>query len=102
MIANTRVITAQSIITNVNKSEYVTIGISSFRKIQKPANRPFGSPGKYIIFSLCYFLLFFTNSTKFLISSISSSENSSPSKCAARVLTLGKEDLSSIKSDLFI
>lgn len=46
------VITAQSIITNVNKSKYVTIGTSSFREdVRQLANRPFGSLGKHIILS---------------------------------------------------
>jgi len=40
--------TAQSIITNANKSLYVTIGTSSFQKIQQPTYRPFSSLGKYI------------------------------------------------------
>ena len=48
----TRVITAQSIITKVNKSLYVTIGTSSLQSIRQLAYRPFGSLGKYIILSM--------------------------------------------------
>ena len=53
----TRVITAQSIITNVKSSPYVTIGISPFHKTRRLAYRPFGSLGKRIMFSLCIFVL---------------------------------------------
>ena len=51
--STTRVITAQSIITNWNKSLYVTIGTSSFQRLGSWHNRPIGSPGKYIILSRC-------------------------------------------------
>jgi hypothetical protein len=44
-----RVTIAQSIITKVNKSLYVTIDTNSFQKTQQLAYHPFGSPGKYII-----------------------------------------------------
>ena len=53
IMSNTRVITAQSIITNWNKSLYVTIGTSSFQRLGSWHNRPIGSPGKYIILSRC-------------------------------------------------
>lgn len=52
LIVTARVITAQSIITNVNKSAYVTIGTSSFQNIQQPTYHPFGSPDKHIILSM--------------------------------------------------
>ena len=51
MIVIARVITAQSIITNWNKSLYVTIGTSSFLNLGSWHNRPFSSLGKYIILS---------------------------------------------------
>ena len=54
----TRVITAQSIITKVNKSLYVTIGTSSLPNVRQLEYRPFGSPGKHIILSLCYFSVY--------------------------------------------
>lgn len=42
-------ITAQSIITKVNKSAYVIIGTSSLQNIQQLTYRPIGSHVKYII-----------------------------------------------------
>ena len=48
----TRVITAQSIITNVNKSLYVTIAPAPFLSSGGWRNRPFGSLGKHIILSM--------------------------------------------------
>lgn len=51
----TSVITAQSIITNVNRSLYVTIGTSSLLSKSPVADvAPFGSLGKVII---CKFIL---------------------------------------------
>lgn len=48
----TSVITAQSIITNVNRSLYVTIGTSSLLSKSPAADvAPFGSLGKVIIFN---------------------------------------------------
>lgn len=48
----TRVDTAQSIITKVNKSLYVTIGIAPFARLEQMETVP-GCLGKYIIFSMC-------------------------------------------------
>lgn len=63
----TRVTTAQSIITKVNKSLYVTICTSSFHSVRQLAHRPLGPLGKYIIMvSLLYINLtqIFTNENK--------------------------------------
>lgn len=51
----TRVITAQSIITNVNKSEYVIITPAPFQ-LSSDWYRPSGSPVKYIIKVLIRYL----------------------------------------------
>ena len=57
-IVITSVTTAQSIITNWNKSAYVTIGTSSFL-FASPAltQPPFGSPGKPIKLAIEDFLI---------------------------------------------
>lgn len=51
----TRVMTVQIIITNVNKSPYVTIRPTPFIKSSGWYNRPFGSPVKHIILSKCIY-----------------------------------------------
>lgn len=74
LMCNTRVTTAQSIITKVNKSLYVIIGTSPFRNTRRLTYRPFGSLGKYIMLSrfrdvhVIIFLLFYVYS--FLYSAI--------------------------------
>ena len=50
---------AQSIVTNVNKSLYVTIGTSPFlSKVRRLTYRPNNPPGKDIIFLNYIFLIF--------------------------------------------
>jgi len=52
---------AHIIMTKVNKSEYVTIWPPlSCRSRNGWHDRPTGSPGKYIIFSMCCLLLLFS------------------------------------------
>ena len=45
---------AESIITNVNKSEYVTIAPTSFLFVRRLAQHLKGSLGKYVIINLLY------------------------------------------------
>ncbi len=57
-IVTTRVISAHTIVTNINKSLYVTISTSPFLlQVQRLAYRPFGSPVKHITVG-DYFIFF--------------------------------------------